>query len=181
MVNYHTIPSRRTYILLDNWFIFKAIKNCVYNNYIASIFWNTPNNNHDYPMNPIVYFEIPSSNPARDINFYQAIFGWTFTPRWRFAYRVLPDRNRKHLGWLTETSCSCTTHPLWSQCFYLFCTGWKFWYNIEEDSWGWWTNCHAQICDSRSLLAGIFSRPRSKYLRSGWSWWKSPIKKINKF
>jgi len=31
-------------------------------------------------MNPIVYFEIQSSNPARDINFYQAIFGWTFTP-----------------------------------------------------------------------------------------------------
>jgi len=32
-------------------------------------------------MNPIVYFEIQSSNPARDINFYQPIFGWTFTPR----------------------------------------------------------------------------------------------------
>lgn len=31
-------------------------------------------------MNHIVYFEIQSSNPPRDIDFYQTIFGWTFTP-----------------------------------------------------------------------------------------------------
>jgi predicted enzyme related to lactoylglutathione lyase len=30
-------------------------------------------------MNNIVYFEIQSSNPLRDIDFYQTIFGWKFT------------------------------------------------------------------------------------------------------
>src|SRR5690348_9971945 len=30
-------------------------------------------------MNIIGYFEIQSSNPARDIRFYEAIFGWKFT------------------------------------------------------------------------------------------------------
>lgn len=30
-------------------------------------------------MNNIVYFEIQSSNPPRDIDFYQTIFGWKFT------------------------------------------------------------------------------------------------------
>jgi len=30
-------------------------------------------------MQPLVYFEIQSSNPERDLQFYQAIFGWTFT------------------------------------------------------------------------------------------------------
>ena len=30
-------------------------------------------------MNNIVYFEIQSSNPARDINFYQSVFGWEFS------------------------------------------------------------------------------------------------------
>ena len=30
-------------------------------------------------MNNIVYFEIQSSNPARDIDFYQSVFGWKFT------------------------------------------------------------------------------------------------------
>lgn len=29
-------------------------------------------------MNTIGYFEIQSSDPAREINFYQAIFGWRF-------------------------------------------------------------------------------------------------------
>ena len=29
-------------------------------------------------MNIIGYFEIQSSNPVRDLQFYQAIFGWTF-------------------------------------------------------------------------------------------------------
>jgi len=30
-------------------------------------------------MNIIGYFEIQSSNPARDIRFYEAVFGWKFT------------------------------------------------------------------------------------------------------
>ena len=30
-------------------------------------------------MNNIVYFEIQSSNPPRDIDFYQTVFGWKFT------------------------------------------------------------------------------------------------------
>ena len=30
-------------------------------------------------MPALVYFEIQSSNPARDVAFYQSIFGWTFT------------------------------------------------------------------------------------------------------
>lgn len=30
-------------------------------------------------MNNIVYFEIQSSTPPRDIDFYQTIFGWKFT------------------------------------------------------------------------------------------------------
>jgi predicted enzyme related to lactoylglutathione lyase len=30
-------------------------------------------------MNNIVYFEIQSSNPLRDIDFYQTVFGWKFT------------------------------------------------------------------------------------------------------
>lgn len=30
-------------------------------------------------MNQLCYFEIQSSNPAREIAFYQAVFGWTFT------------------------------------------------------------------------------------------------------
>lgn len=29
-------------------------------------------------MNTIAYFEIQSSNPARDAQFYQAVFGWQF-------------------------------------------------------------------------------------------------------
>lgn len=29
-------------------------------------------------MNTIGYFEIQSSNPARDIKFYEAVFGWQF-------------------------------------------------------------------------------------------------------
>jgi predicted enzyme related to lactoylglutathione lyase len=29
-------------------------------------------------MNTIGYFEIQSSNPGRDINFYEAVFGWKF-------------------------------------------------------------------------------------------------------
>src|SRR5437868_15113552 len=29
-------------------------------------------------MNTIGYFEIQSSNPSRDINFYEQIFGWKF-------------------------------------------------------------------------------------------------------
>ncbi len=29
-------------------------------------------------MNNIAYFEIQSSNPARDAQFYQAVFGWQF-------------------------------------------------------------------------------------------------------
>lgn len=29
-------------------------------------------------MNTIGYFEIQSSNPARDIRFYEAVFGWKF-------------------------------------------------------------------------------------------------------
>ena len=29
-------------------------------------------------MNTIGYFEIQSSNPAREIKFYQAVFGWKF-------------------------------------------------------------------------------------------------------
>ncbi len=31
-------------------------------------------------MNTISYFEIQSSNPERDVQFYQAIFGWIFSP-----------------------------------------------------------------------------------------------------
>ncbi len=30
-------------------------------------------------MNTIGYFEIQSSNPERDVTFYEAAFGWTFT------------------------------------------------------------------------------------------------------
>lgn len=30
-------------------------------------------------MNNIVYFEIQSSNPPRDIDFYQTVFGWKFS------------------------------------------------------------------------------------------------------
>ncbi|NNG99445.1 MULTISPECIES: VOC family protein [Acinetobacter Taxon 24D] len=30
-------------------------------------------------MNYIVYFEIQSSNPPRDIDFYQTVFGWKFS------------------------------------------------------------------------------------------------------
>lgn len=30
-------------------------------------------------MNTIAYFEIQSSNPVRDVAFYQAVFGWVFT------------------------------------------------------------------------------------------------------
>jgi len=30
-------------------------------------------------MNTIGFFEIQSSNPARDIKFYEAVFGWKFT------------------------------------------------------------------------------------------------------
>ncbi len=30
-------------------------------------------------MNQLSYFEIQSSNPAREVTFYQAVFGWTFT------------------------------------------------------------------------------------------------------
>ncbi|MBS1734578.1 MAG: VOC family protein [Bacteroidetes bacterium] len=30
-------------------------------------------------MNTVAYFEIQSSDPARDVAFYKAIFGWTFT------------------------------------------------------------------------------------------------------
>jgi predicted enzyme related to lactoylglutathione lyase len=30
-------------------------------------------------MNNIVYFEIQSSDPPRDIDFYQAVFGWRFS------------------------------------------------------------------------------------------------------
>ena len=30
-------------------------------------------------MNNIVYFEIQSSHPARDIDFYQSVFGWKFS------------------------------------------------------------------------------------------------------
>ncbi|CAB1210049.1 VOC family protein [Acinetobacter bouvetii] len=30
-------------------------------------------------MNTIVYFEIQSSNPTRDIDFYQSVFGWKFS------------------------------------------------------------------------------------------------------
>ncbi|MGE8540933.1 VOC family protein [Acinetobacter sp. ANC 3813] len=30
-------------------------------------------------MNQLCYFEIQSSNPAREVAFYQQVFGWTFT------------------------------------------------------------------------------------------------------
>lgn len=30
-------------------------------------------------MNNVAYFEIQSSNPARDIKFYQSVFGWKFS------------------------------------------------------------------------------------------------------
>lgn len=30
-------------------------------------------------MNSLAYFEIQSSNPARDIKFYEAVFSWKFT------------------------------------------------------------------------------------------------------
>ena len=30
-------------------------------------------------MQPLVYFEIQSSNPERDVQFYQAVFGWQFS------------------------------------------------------------------------------------------------------
>ena len=30
-------------------------------------------------MNQLCYFEIQSSNPAREISFYQYVFAWTFT------------------------------------------------------------------------------------------------------
>ncbi|USA55401.1 VOC family protein [Acinetobacter sp. C32I] len=29
-------------------------------------------------MNNIIYFEIQSSDPQRDVHFYQSVFGWTF-------------------------------------------------------------------------------------------------------
>lgn len=30
-------------------------------------------------MNAVIYFEIQSSDPARDVQFYSTVFGWTFT------------------------------------------------------------------------------------------------------
>jgi predicted enzyme related to lactoylglutathione lyase len=34
------------------------------------------------PMQPVVYFEIPSDNPEGIVNFYQTVFGWEFS-KWK--------------------------------------------------------------------------------------------------
>jgi predicted enzyme related to lactoylglutathione lyase len=42
-------------------------------------------------MNTIAYFELQSSDPAREVAFYQAVFGWTFTREIHFPveyYRI---------------------------------------------------------------------------------------------
>jgi len=46
-------------------------------------------------MNTVGYFEIQSSNPEREINFYQKIFGWTFSkePQAPNEYYRIETRN----------------------------------------------------------------------------------------
>lgn len=45
-------------------------------------------------MNAIAYFEIQSSDPLRDVAFYEAVFGWTFTKEENLPidyYRISTD------------------------------------------------------------------------------------------
>lgn len=46
-------------------------------------------------MNTVGYFEIQSSNPAREINFYHQVFGWNFTvePQAPNEYYRIETRN----------------------------------------------------------------------------------------
>jgi predicted enzyme related to lactoylglutathione lyase len=64
-------------------------------------------------MNTVGYFEIQSSQPEREINFYHNVFGWNFTlePHAPNEYYRIETRNMH--GGLLKRTCCATFKRIW--------------------------------------------------------------------
>ena len=115
-------------------------------------------------MNNIAYFEIQSSNPAREISFYQYVFAWTFT-----EVKGLPiqyyqiETQGIHGGLLEPPAATPPTH----------CGTNAFTCSFEVEDFDQPAALilrhggqvvHGKICCTGPLLARLFFRCRSHYI-----------------
>lgn len=75
-------------------------------------------------MNNIAYFEIQSSNPARDAQFYQAVFGWQFKLDESLPIEYYRIETPSIMGGLLKRPLK-HLNGIWHQCIYLFGSGGK--------------------------------------------------------
>jgi len=114
-------------------------------------------------MNTIGYFEIQSSDPKRDMEFYQSIFAWKFIKEENMPieyYRI--ETNSMNGGLLRRPA---TVPPVEGGTNAFVCS-------IQVNNFDatrelilkGWSGGTIKVCSSRQMLARLFCRPGQQYL-----------------